>query len=256
MPTLPASVRLSLWGTRVLSRAVEPAAALSLATPDADAVTGGLADLGLWRDLGERAVLVALPAPGDPTSLPRGSRDFTDAALEAGECVYVPALGGALVPEAGAYGGPGDEGLHVAWTAYETDPVPAHVVDAWSLRDAETSLRSAMLTATERLDALATQPWASSGLRELVDERVGAGRWGLPDQLGPRACRVIRQAAVLETVAGAGLDHLHDATTRQAGEIRADVLRGLRDDARRALTAATCAAALGLGGLREGRVDA
>lgn len=251
MPTLPASVRLCLWGTRALSGGVDPAAALARATPDADAVSGGLDQLHLWSDLGERAVLVALPAPGDPTSLPRGPREFVDAAMEAGECVYVPALGGALVPTVSAYGPPQDAGLHVDWAAYPTDPVPTSVVEAWSLRDAEGALRGGLLAATDRLEALAAQPWASEGLRELVDERVGAGRWGLPDELGPRACRVIRHAAVLWAVADAGIDHLHDAPSLPAGQVRADVLRGLRTESRRALTAAACVAALDLGGLRD-----
>ena len=43
-------------------------------------------------------VLVALPRPGDLSGMPRGSADLVAAATEAGECVFVPGIGGALVP--------------------------------------------------------------------------------------------------------------------------------------------------------------
>ena len=109
MTVLPASVRLALWATRALGGELDLPTALRLATPDADHVQGALARLQLWRDLGERVVLVALPRPGDLTGLPRGVLEFSGAAAEARECVFVPGVGGALVPEVDEFGPEGDQ---------------------------------------------------------------------------------------------------------------------------------------------------
>ena len=56
MPELPASVRLSLWVTQAWASGASLEKAIGLAMPDVDHVAGDLAQLGLWRDLGEQAL--------------------------------------------------------------------------------------------------------------------------------------------------------------------------------------------------------
>ena len=57
-------MRLALWTTHVWSTGGRLEDAMRLATPDVDHVAGDLDRLSLWRDLGEQALLVALPAAG------------------------------------------------------------------------------------------------------------------------------------------------------------------------------------------------
>ncbi|WP_168581543.1 hypothetical protein [Gephyromycinifex aptenodytis] len=247
MPELPASVRLSLWGTRYLLAPHvahgDAQAALGRAVPDADEVCGGVRQLSLWRELGERSLLVALPAPGDLTGLPRGAADFTAAALEAGECVYAPGLGGALVPRVETFGPPGDEGLSVTWEPFECAPPDPHMVQAIAARDARRQLRIALVEAAEAAEALDLAPM-NDAPRQLIDARLEDGRWGLPDDVDPDAAEVLRQAAVLETIAATAIEHLHDADTAARAQRRSQVLREIRRAARSALATATCAAAL------------
>ncbi|WP_226346207.1 hypothetical protein [Agilicoccus flavus] len=255
MPDLPTSVRLSLWATRAFAGGLDLSTALRLAAPDADHLTGGEPTLAAWRDLGERAVLVALPRPGRLHGLPRGDADFTDAALEAGECVYVPGVGGALVPDVREFGPAGDTGLAVSWVAHGCDPTPAHVLDAWSLRDADRTLRGELAAAVELLERSSTTPWASRGLRDLADEQLGAGRWGLPDDLPAAAYRLLRTAATLAHAARLGLAAPDDSLEARSATDRADALRRLGDVADTALAHVTNVAALHLAGYRPGRDD-
>ena len=102
--------------------------------PDIDHVAGDLDRLALWHDLGRAALLVALPAPGDLAGVPRASAEAQARRGRGGECVFVPGLGGMLVPhdldlrrrpEGGL-----DVGTRVDWTAYDAEPVPRHRVEA------------------------------------------------------------------------------------------------------------------------------
>ncbi|WP_040634111.1 hypothetical protein [Mobilicoccus pelagius] len=244
MPELPASVRLALWATDALSRGrgdldrVVRDATPDLADVDVDAA---VASLDLWQRFGERVVLVSLPAPGDLVGLPRGGTEFAGAALDAGECAWSPLLGGALVPEFEEFGPSGDTGTLLRWAAYECTPPPLGEDDA---AGAERALRTLVLEAVSALEGLDAPHW-DAGLRDLADERVASGRWGLPP-VDERARRLITQAAILEAVAGTALDHLHDAPTLAVGERRADILREVRREARRALVTGARAAALGL----------
>ena len=65
MSELPASVRLALWITASWRGDLGTTDALGRAFPDLDHVAGDLARLDVWRDLGEQALFVALPRPGD-----------------------------------------------------------------------------------------------------------------------------------------------------------------------------------------------
>lgn len=248
MPELPASVRLALWATAAFSRGEEDlekvVRAASPDVPDVD-LAPAVARLDLWQRFGERVVLVSLPAPGDLVGLPRGGTEFVGAALEAGECAWSPLLGGALVPEFEEFGPSGDTGTLLRWSAHECTPPPVGDDDAVS---AERTLRTLTLEAIRTLEGLDVAHW-DAGLRELADERLASGSWGLP-RIDDRARRVIAQAAILETIAGTALDHLHDAPTLAAGEQRAGILREVRREARRALVTGTRAAALALADAR------
>ncbi|HEY5248361.1 MAG TPA: hypothetical protein VIJ15_07940, partial [Dermatophilaceae bacterium] len=98
MSVLPVCVRLALWATAAYAGRLTVEAAVRRAHPDIDEVSGDLDHLNLWLGLGERAVLVAQPRPGNLSGMPRGSAELLAAATDAGECVYVPGIGGALVP--------------------------------------------------------------------------------------------------------------------------------------------------------------
>ena len=244
MPELPASVRLALWATSAFVRGEEDLErVVRAASPDIPEVdlAPAVARLDLWRRFGERVVFVALPASGDLVGMPRGGSEFLGAALEAGECAWSPLLGGALVPEIEEFGPRGDTGTLLRWTPYDCTPPPRVDTDA---AGAERTLRTLTLDAVAALEDLDVAHW-DAGLRDLADERLASGRWGLP-AIEERARRVVTQAAVLETIAGTALDHLHDAPTLAAGERRASVLREVRREARRALATGTCAAALAL----------
>src|SRR5690348_2621725 len=163
MPELPASVRLSLWTTHAWASGASVESAVRRALPDIDHVEGDLDRLSLWHDLGERALLVALPAPGDLVGMPRAAPDALAAAADGGEGVYVPALGGLIVPTISAFGndarGGLDVGTRVDWTAYDADPVPQHRVEALEASQLERHLREELRVATEHLDALGGQPF-------------------------------------------------------------------------------------------------
>src|ERR1035437_4055841 len=110
MSVLPVCVRLALWATAAYAGQLTVGQAVDRTHPDVDHVSGDLDRLSLWRDLGERAVLVALPRPGNLSGMPRGSAELIAAATDAGECVYVPGIGAALVPTIENFGLPDDQG--------------------------------------------------------------------------------------------------------------------------------------------------
>ncbi|MCA0435445.1 MAG: hypothetical protein LCH98_02980 [Actinobacteria bacterium] len=253
MSELPVSVRLALWVTAAYAGRVALPDALRTATGDLDLVGGRTERLQTWHDLGERAVLVALPHPGAPGLLPRG-REVLAAAVEAGECVFVPGLGDALVPTLAQLGpvdaAPLDRIGSVRWAAYSGDPVPVHEVDALDLREVERGLGETLVTATATLEALDARSWPTDGLRELAEARLAGGRWGLPDGLSERARRVIARAATLGTVADLGLDQLRDAHSLEVTARRREELLRLRREGDHALAAATNVAALHLAGWR------
>jgi hypothetical protein len=256
MSVLPVCVRLALWATAAYAGALPLESVVDRVHPDFDHVTGKLDRLALWRDLGERAVLVALPRPGDLSGMPRGSAELIAAATRAGECVYVPGIGGALVPTIEAFGPAGDQGSQVRWSAYDCDPVPAHLLEALSLRDVEVRFRQELTERTRAIEALDARPWAGSHFRAMADE-LSASQWGLPDGLPARATAIIALASVVGVATELGLSTqaqsqvLSSAVTEQ----RRVLLTGLEAIADAAMASAATVAALSMAGLRPGRGD-
>ena len=255
MSVLPVSVRLALWATAAYAGRLPLAEVVGRAHPDLDHVAGDLDRLSIWHDLGEQAVLVALPRPGNLSGMPRGSAELIAAATDAGECVYVPGVGGALVPTIESFGPIGDQGTQVTWTAYDAAPVPTHVLEALSLGEIELSLRQSLLEATARLDALDTKPW-DARLRTLADHLPGDA-WGLPAGLPRRAHRIMATASLIgaATQLGLGPHAESQVLTSALTERRRVLLTDLEAVADAAMAAAATVAALSLAGLRPGQRD-
>ncbi len=246
---LPVSARLSLWATAAYAGRLDVAEAVARATGDADHVSGVVAPLEVWRDLGERVVLVALPRPGDATAVPRGNQDLVAAATEAGECVFVPGMGGALVPRAAGFGPDGDRGTSLSWVAYDSDPWPRHRVEELSVNEAELQLRQELAERTRELDAIDGTAFASGG-RAVADLRSGGGRFGLPDGVPPRAQRTIALAAQVRVIAEVGRSPLGHTVDSHSTQERTLVLSRLQAAAERALEVAVNVSVLTLAGWR------
>jgi enamine deaminase RidA (YjgF/YER057c/UK114 family) len=253
---LPVCVRLALWTTAAYAGRLPVAAAVDRAHPDLDHVTGDLDRLSLWRDLGERALLVALPRPGNLSGMPRGSAELIAAATEAGECVYVPGLGGALVPTIEHFGPGDDQGTQVTWTAYDCDPVPTHALEALSLSEIEQSFRHDLTEHTGAIEALDARPWVGSPFRSLADE-LSISQWGLPDGLPARATAIMTMAATVAVATQVGLSDQAQSQvlTSTVAERRRLALTRLDASADTALAAAATVAALSLAGLRPHHND-
>lgn len=240
MPELPASVRIALWVTSAWHGGGTLESAIDSALPDVDAVGSGVRTLDLWRDLGERAVLVALPSSGDPAGLPRCGADALAAAVEAEECLIAPGLGALLVPTWSTFGAPGatgaDAGTRLDWTAYDCEAVPTHRVEALDPRETSRSLTTTVLEVVAQLDGLGGTPFDASSAREAVPR---AGQWALPDDLPGQALRAITFAAAIGTAAAAGIDGPQDGPDAWTQQRRLDLLRDLRRVADRALADAT-----------------
>lgn len=256
MSVLPVCVRLSLWATAAYAGRLPVEEAVNRAHPDLDHVTGSLERLSLWRALGERAVLVALPRPGNLSGMPRGSAELTGAATEAGECVYVPAIGGALVPTIERFGPADDQGTSVTWTAYDCDPVPAHALDGLSLSEIDQGFRHELAERTAAIEALDAAPWSGSPFRAMADGLI-IGQWGLPDGLPPRATTIITMAALVGAATGLGLSDQAQAQvlTGTVSQRRRVALTSLDSHADAAMAAAATVAALSIAGLRPGHRD-
>ena len=254
MPELPASVRIALWVTAAWQDGSPLEAAVESALPDVDAVGSGIRTLDLWRDLGERTVLVALPSSGDPASLPRCGAEALAAALDAEECVVAPGLGALLVPTWSQFGAPGatgpDAGTRLDWTAYDCDPVPTHRVEALDPRETIRLLTGGVLAATEQLDALGGQPFDAATARGALPR---AGRWALPDAVSAASLRALTFGGGIGTAAAAGLDGPQDAVSGVIVQRRLDLLRDLRRSAERALADATNAGVAALAQPRTSR---
>lgn len=246
---LPASVRVALWGTAVLGGRVPADQLPRRALPDLDECTGLVEAVELWASLGERAVLVALPRPGDVSGLPRGPVELVDAATRAQECVFVPAVGGGLVPTVEPFGPEGDRGWIARWTAYPAEPVPTHRIEALDLGQTELGLRTELTDLTEQLLRTGAPPFGAAAERGAARARAvqdGAGGWGLPEGLPPRALRVVDLAGTVLQLADAGLDAVTGSLDTATTVARADLLRRLQARATTALADATNAAALHL----------
>ncbi|MBB2891470.1 hypothetical protein [Flexivirga oryzae] len=249
MSDLPAAVRLSLWVTAAWAGHLDLEEAVRRALPDVDHIAGDVGHLMTWQDLGERVLACALPRAGDISGLPRGNPELTAAATDSGECVYVPALGGALVPSVEIFGPAGDEGMAVRLTAYDCDPTPTHRLEELHESQIERELRGRLAHATNALELLDIQPFAGSNLRAQADEVAALREWGLPSGLPGRAIRILQTAGTVGAAVDFALGHSHalDAAA-DAGRHRA--LRELQAATDQAMAQATTAAALHLAGLR------
>jgi hypothetical protein len=256
MSVLPVSLRLALWTTAAYAGRLSIEAAVQRAHPDLDDVTGDLEHLSLWRDLGERAMLVALPRPGNLTGMPRGSAELVAAATDAGECVYVPGIGGALVPRIEQFGPAGDQGTRVTWSAYDCDPVPTHLLEALSLGEIARVFGEVLTEHTSKIEALDAKPWAGSPQRSMADE-LSMSSWGLPDGLPARATNIIRMTSLVGVATELGLSDEAQSQVLTVGvvEQRRALLNGLDAVADTAMAAAANVAALSIAGLRPGRGD-
>lgn len=252
MSTLPTSVRLALWSTSAFAGHLDLGEAIRRALPDLDHVEGALEPLGLWSDLGEQVVCVALPRPGQIATMPRSNAGLVAAATEAGECVFVPALGGALVPTIESFGPEGDIGWRATWVRHDADPVPVHQLAALDEREIERGLRAHLVDLVQELDSLDITPWAGTDLRAVADEHTAVSTWGLPPGLSPAALRVIVLAGTVASACELGLDQAPslDVTSH---ERRERLLRDLLAVAETALAGAATAAAQSLAGLRHTR---
>ena len=237
MPELPASVRVALWVGHAWSRDADAESVLNAALPDVDVVLGLADRLGLWRELGEAAVYVALPRPGAPGLLPRCAPEASDAAMSAGECLFVAGLGGLLVPAPVSFGVE-EAGLAIRWERYDADPVPAHRLGGLDVMGADRGLRAAV---NEAIDGLGDGGWIDAWQRQAP--AAVQREWSLPGDLPDRIRGlVVRAASVLE-VTGAGLEHAEGSTSAALTEHRRRMLLTLRAAAAQALEVAACAGA-------------
>lgn len=245
---LPASVRVALWATESFA---DGSSLLNLppkALPGVDLVQGLIAPLTAWRDLGEPAVLVALPRPGALGALPSGTAELFAAATAAQECVLAPGLGSVLVPRLEPYGPEGDQGWSARWGSFDARPVPVHRVEALDLGQTELLLRRELAVLTEELTRVGAPPLAAEegirGLRRRMSS--GHGPWGLPGGLPPRVLRVIDLAGTVLALADAGLGPGQESIDVSSTGRRTVLLTRLRDLATAALEDATNVGALHL----------
>ena len=251
MPAFPLSVRFALWATVSVRGELGPDDAVARSHPDVDDLAGEPAGrLELWRDFGESAVLVALPRPGDLTGMPRTPLDAAGAAAEAGECVFVPGMGGLLVPTLTSFGPEGDEGTAVEWVAYDSEPVPRHRLEALSLRELDHELAEAVRDGSAALEAIDGRPWSGQP-REQTERRLESRTWGVPPGTSPRALRLMLMAARVAVIVDEGLRlaatpslDVYSSGQREVG------LRSLQTVADRALSGATNLAVMELAGWR------
>lgn len=249
MSVLPASVRVAAWASAALADRLPMEQVATRALPDLDHVEGLTPVLRAWADMGERAVLVALPRPGDLSRMPRAGAALVAAAVEAEEAVYVPGVGGAAVPRIEPYGPPQDQGWQGVWTTYDADPVPVHRVQAVDLSDVEVRLRLELAELSAELAAVPGGPLGAGLLEELARDRLDQ-RWGLPSDLPRRAQRVIELAGSALALADVGRDSRLQAVDSSSTVQREQIMARLADHAAAALADATNVAALHLAGWR------
>lgn len=252
MAELPASVRVALWVTVAWHRGTALDDALRRSFPGVDHVAGDLERIGLWHDLGEQALFVALPRPGDVTRMPRSSPEALAHATETGECVYAAALGGLLVPTLTEFGPEGDVGLRVDWTAYDAEPVPRHRLEMLDLGDIERSLLASVRSHASALESVGGSPWDPSH-RAAAEQSLDRDLWGLPPGTPARALRVISLAArvsALADVAGRVGQLAPGAVDARTSSSREGLLRTLVSDADTALADAATVAVMALAGWR------
>ncbi|MGB3259142.1 MAG: hypothetical protein WBG89_01235 [Ornithinimicrobium sp.] len=247
MPELPASVRVALWASAAFNGQADLEGAAAHALSDLDDISGLTPTLRLWRDVGERVVLVALPRPGHLGGMPSGPIEMTAAAQEAQEMVFVPGLGGASIPQIHEYGPEDDLGWRASWTPFPSDPMPQHVVAGMSVADVELRLRTTLAELTAHLEMKPGSPMAGAAAEVFARRRVSAS-WGMPNGMPTRAARVIELAGSVITLSDIGLHDSMQSVDSSSTQGRERVLRELHDEAAGALTVATNVAAMHFAG--------
>ncbi|MGB5953310.1 MAG: hypothetical protein WBG57_12465 [Ornithinimicrobium sp.] len=243
MPVLPASVRVALWASSALNGVTDLESAADKALPDMDDVSGLREPLATWRDVGERVVLVALPRPGRAGGMPSAPAATTAAAAGAEEAVFVPGLGGALVPEISAYGPADDEGWQVQWSLHPADPMPAHVLQALDVADAELRLRQLLARVTDDLEIGPGAPMARAATEIFARRRI-KDHWGMPPDMPSRPARIIELAGSVVALADIGLSESLQSVDASNTLRRETLLRELQNEGLDALTDATNVAAV------------
>lgn len=228
---------MALWVGHAWSCDADAESVLRAALPDVDVVLGLAERLRLWRQLGEPTVYVALPRPGSAGLLQRCAPEVADAAMSAGECLFVAGLGGLLVPTPVAFGVQGT-GLAVRWEAFDADPVPAHRLGGLDVAGADRRLRVAVHQA---IDGLGDGGWVDAWQRQAP--AALQREWSLPGDLPDRVrSLVVRAASVLE-VTEVGLEHADGSASAALTDQRRRTLLTLRAAAADALEVAACAGA-------------
>lgn len=217
--------------------------AVIAALPDVDDISGARDRFALWGELGERVLACALPRPGAPGLLPGGPPQMKEDAIECGECVFVPGIGGVLVPVVSEYGAPGDLGVGVELRAFDADPVPQHRLTGIDLAFAERELRTCIAESTAALQEL---DLGGTALRRPSVSRP-SDAWALPDSLPARAARLIELAGTISSAVEVAQEHTGDLVAGRGGAV-AEQLQALQAAATTALEQATNAAALTLAG--------
>ena len=251
MGTLPASVRLALWATAVWNGLAPASTLLDRAFPDIDDVAGDLDRLELWPQIGERVLLCALPHPGHTQAMPKGGTELLADALDAGECVYVPMFGGAIVPEIEPYGPASDQGWRARLRAFDCAPTPIHRIEMLTDSAIERRLQAAIAAATSELTQIDLVPWQRSSERDRAAAEL-SGSFGLPAGLPGRLARTIWSAGTASEAAEAALEH-DPIVGAAAHERRQSTLRDLMVGADQVLADATNLAAVVLAGLVPAR---
>lgn len=252
MAELPASVRLALWVTSSWQGRLSLDEALRRSFPGIDHVGGDVRRVELWHDLGEQALFVALPRPGDVSAMPRTSPEALAHAAEAGECLYAAGIGGLLVPTLTEFGPEGDVGLRADWTAYDAQPVPTHRLEMLDLAHTERTLLASVRRHSDDLEAVGGSPWGSAH-RAAAEQSLDRGLWGLPPETPARSLRVISLAArvsALVDIAGRVGQLAPGAVDASTSSGREGLLRSLLADADTALAEATNVAVMTIAGWR------
>ncbi len=249
MIALPLCARAALWATAVLTGRTPLDQARSRAYAGVTDVTGTLPEPDSWPARGETAVLLALPRPGSFIGMPRAPRESLAAALDAGECLVAPTVGGVLVPTIEQFGPVGDTGRLLTWTDHPAEPLPRHVVEALDLSELDRSLTEVVRDAAERVQALGGIPWRPP---VMTTRRTDIRATVLPDSVPPRAARLLVDAAVVHAVALDGLALEQDGAAADAATSsqRAAVFRTVLDTANDTLAGAVNVAAMALAGWR------
>lgn len=185
-----------------------------------------LLSLGTLRNLGTRALSLALPVPGDPLGL-AGPREFTEAALEMGEAVVCEGSGLGLVPHV--------IGAGVQWQVYDANPAVPEVFG-----DASLELAHTLQEVIDALAGLDVARWRPEVAEALIDLRaVGSGTHdGLPPGYAPRAEELAARARRCLLVCELALADDGGSATAHEADSRRRALRRLDHAARRALLAA------------------